>query len=50
MSQGIINGYITKHHDNPDAIKAYLADKTPEQVEKARSHWKTVDRLKRKKK
>ena len=48
MSQGKINGFITKHYRWPEVIKKFLEDKTPEQIEQARSHWKTINALHKK--
>lgn len=47
-SQGVINGTVTKLANQPEKLKAYMADKTEQQKQAARSHLKTVNALKAK--
>lgn len=50
MSQGIINGQVTKLANQPEKLAEYMKDKTDEEKRLARSHLKTVLALRGKKK
>lgn len=44
--QPVINGMVTKLANQPEKLKAYMADKSEKQKQAARSHLKTVLALK----
>ena len=49
MSQGVINGVITRLASNPEQLKAYMAGKSHKQKEAGRCHLRTVLALRGKK-
>lgn len=49
MSQGVLNGQITRLANNPDALRKLMADKTDEQKRQGRIHLKMIHWLRDKK-
>lgn len=46
MSQGQINGQVTKLANQPEKLKEFMKDKTEDEKKQARCHLKTVMSLK----
>ena len=44
-SQGVINGKITALADNPEELKEFMKDKTPEQKKQGRIHLTMIRKL-----
>jgi hypothetical protein len=49
MTQGQINGQVTKLANQPEKLKQFMADKSDEEKRQARCHLKTVLALRKKK-